>query len=93
MQKSLCRLCNKDPLEFWRFTPAETSLMIECALDKLKYDDIRRAELLVCISNAPHFRRKDEKPHTLTDFYKDVKKEEYEQTAEEIEAMFFKSFQ
>jgi len=82
-------MCGKDPLEFWKYTPSETVLMIEQAGEQLQYEsdrELRRqSELLVAIMNAPHFHKQDKKPYDMDDFLPKKKKDK--PTIEQYELM------
>ena len=85
----LFRLCKISPFDFWKFTPAETSLMIEQAGEQFKFEQEihsqRHAELLTAVLNAPHFQKKDKKPHEVKEFLPQQKKEK--PTVEQYELM------
>ncbi len=76
------RFCNVNFIEFWEFTPAESSAMLKIANEKFEYDTIERAVLLLRISNAPHFTKQNKKPWELNDFLPDFAK--HEPTPEEV---------
>lgn len=85
------RLCGVSFIDFWDYTPAETYGMLDIAYDKLKFDAIKHAELLMWVANAPHFRTKDKKPRMLEDFLPDFAKDaaKHELTPEEVERLWW----
>jgi hypothetical protein len=87
MQRAFYSLCKKDPLEFRRYTPAETYLMLDVAKDEFEFKRVLRAQLLMTISNAPHFTKENKNPATLEEFLGEKK----EMTPEEIEASWWNS--
>lgn len=90
-QTLMFRFCGVNFIDFWNYTPAETSTMVKIGQEKLKYEAIIHAQLLQCVSNAPHFMGRGKKPRELNEFLPDFAKEpERELTAEEIEALWWK---
>lgn len=85
------RLCGVTYIDFWEYTPAETYAMLDIAHDKLKFEAIRHAELLMWVANAPHFARKDKKPRKLEEFLPDYAKDAvcHEMTPEECERLWW----
>lgn len=79
MQESLYQYCRKDPLEFWRYTPAETYLMISGAVKRqeleMEYQNTHWARLCAIIYNANGVTRKDKKPFEIEDFLPSEKKQ------------------
>ena len=78
----MCRLCGINYIDFWWYTPAETSAMLDIANEKLKYDTIKHAQILMWIANAPHAQRKDKNLFELNEFLPSFAK--HEPTVEEI---------
>ena len=75
IQRIFYRACKKTPIEFWDFTQAETTQMIEEAekelQDKNKYDMIMRADLKTAIMNAaasPYLKKGDRFPYKIDNF-------------------------
>jgi hypothetical protein len=62
------QLCDVNPIDFWDYLPRETFDMIDWSEDKRKKEDIKRADLIAHIRNAPHFTKKDNKPWVYTEF-------------------------
>jgi hypothetical protein len=87
------RLCGVDFRDFWRYTPAETYAMLEVGHDKLIYETVQHAQILMWIANAPHFRTKDKKPHEIEEFLPDFAKSatKHEMTPEECERAWLKA--
>jgi hypothetical protein len=44
-------MCNKDPIEFWEYSPAESTLMVEGAFENFKLQRRQRAELYAVMGN------------------------------------------
>lgn len=72
------------PREFWHYTPAETSKMIEWGLEKMDQATKKFSVLLSCILNAPHVTREDGRAWTPDDLLPGHLK--HEMTDEELEA-------
>jgi hypothetical protein len=85
MQRGLYRLCNISPLDFWKYTPAETELMIEAAKEEFEVKMNLRAQFLSCLMNAPHVTRSDKKCWEPKHF---LPEKEQELTADQIEAVW-----
>jgi hypothetical protein len=85
------RLCNVNFRDFRKYTPAETYAMLDIAYDKLKYDAIKHAEILMWTANAPHARKSDKKLWKLEDFLPDFAKDaaKHELTPEEVERLWW----
>ena len=85
------RLCGVTYIEFWEYTPAETYKMLDIAHDKLKFDAIHHAELLMWVANAPHIQRKDKKAWQLEDFVPEFAKSavKREMTPEQVERLWW----
>jgi hypothetical protein len=81
------QLCNVNPLEFWIYLPRETFDMIDWAQEKQKIEDVKRADMIAHIRNAPFFTKKDNKPWTSKDFLPD--EEDQGMTPEEFEALMW----
>ena len=74
-------------MDFWWYTPAETAGMLNIANEKLKYETVQHAQILMWIANAPHAQRKDKKLFELNDFLPSFAK--HEQSAEEVFDMWW----
>jgi len=46
------RFCEIDPIEFWKYTPAETEIMITAAMKREEVKVYRQAQLLALICNV-----------------------------------------
>jgi hypothetical protein len=62
------QLCNVTPIDFWYYLPRETFDMIDWSQEMQKLKDVKRADLIAHIRNAPYFTKKDNKPFTSKDF-------------------------
>lgn len=71
----LYQLCNKDPSEFWYYTPAETAQMIDVKIKdrelRDKNDLVRRADLKCGMTNAavgPYLKKGEKFPYRIEEF-------------------------
>lgn len=71
----LYQLCDKDPSEFWYYTPAETAQMIDVKIKdrelRDKNDLVRRADLKCAMMNAaigPYLKKREKFPYRIEDF-------------------------
>ena len=65
--------------------------MIEESTEQLEYererDSIRHAELLVAVLNAPHYRKNNQKPYEVSDFWTHGTKKQEKMTPEQYQLM------
>ena len=84
------KLCGVNPLDFWRYTPAETNIMIEAAVEKRKEEsDLNlalNARLCAIIYNANGVQKQNKKPFEMKDFLPEDKKN-VPHSVEDIELM------
>ncbi len=78
----MCRLCGVSYIDFWDYTPAETSAMLDVANQKLEYDTVKHAQILMWIANSRRVQRKDNRLFELNDFLPGFAKQE--RTAEDF---------
>ena len=88
MQENLWRCCDKDPLQFWKYTPAETSMMISASVEKhnieMEIQSTLEARLCAIVLNANGVTKRGKKPFEINDFMPQ-KKEHF--TSEQLEQM------
>jgi hypothetical protein len=89
MQENFYKYCGVDPIQFWRYTPAETTMMITAAIDNLtfEYDFRNRLEARLCaiVLTANGVMKSGRTPYDTKDFM--PKKAEAPKTAEQLEQM------
>lgn len=68
------RLCGVNYIDFWWYTPAETSAMLDIGNEKLKFEVIQHAKILTWIANSSHLQKRDNKMWELNDFLPDFAK-------------------
>lgn len=85
------RLCGVNYIDFWWYTPAETSAMLDIANDNLKYDTVKHAQILLWLANGSHIQKHGQKFWDLEDFLPDFAKSaiKKELTPDEIESMWW----
>lgn len=83
-------MCKKDPIEFWKYTPDETSLMINRSGENIKiekeFEAQKHAEILTAIMNTsfgPYLKKGAKYPYEAEQFLPKQKKEKM--TAEQYE--------
>ncbi len=71
----LYQLCDKDPSEFWYFTPAETAQMIDVRIKDRELQDkielVRIADIKCWMMNAnigPYLKKGEKLPYRIEDF-------------------------
>lgn len=72
MQTNLYKFCGVDPISFWKFTPAETMIMIDAATDNyiLEHEITSRLEARLCavILTANGVMKHGKTPYDTEDF-------------------------
>jgi hypothetical protein len=88
MQKLMFQFCGIDLIAFWDYTPTESYRLVDWAYEMKGIEKKTHAHLLMTISNAPHFTRKDKKPWQMSDFGEETENKS-ELTAEQIEELWW----
>lgn len=90
-QKTLYKLCGVTPIEFWTYTPAETNIMIEAAVEnRTEESDFNlalNARLCAVILNANGVQKKNKKPFEMKDFLPEENSKRAPHSVEDIELM------
>lgn len=89
MQENSWTFCSIDPIMFWKYTPAETSMMISASVEKynseMKIRSSLEARLCAVVLNANGATKKNKKPYEMEDFMPVIKKEKQHFTPEQLE--------
>jgi hypothetical protein len=83
----LYSFCNISPLDFWKYTPAETTLMITEANSRFEFEQLISARLCTVILNANGATKENKKRFEIKDFMPEEKSKIKKLTPEQYQLM------
>lgn len=89
MQTNLYKYANISPVDFWKYTPGETVMMISASIENLEFEheitNKLEARLCAIVLSANGVLKPGKKPYGIEDFM--PKKKDIPRTVEDLEQM------